>query len=125
MPTTPLIIPPDRDTFVETIAQLQAALTTAKTDAEKRSIKTAMEQAAGREAIKKGAREQKVLAGKEELQRRFGDRSVLAASWALRENEFWVDVIVQPADGSMPMTFTEQLVIFPSDDCIANIALVT
>jgi hypothetical protein len=67
------------------------------------------------------------MKGKEELQRRFGKNAVLTASWEKRgENadDYWADVMVAPADGSPPLTFTEKLDEFPSDECIANIALV-
>jgi len=86
-----------------------------------------MEQAAGRASIEAGRRNKIVLDGKEELQRRFGKQAILAASWEFREdpNSYWVDVLIQPADGSEPMCFTEHLEEFPSDECITNIALVT
>jgi hypothetical protein len=89
-----------------------------------------LEQEAGRKAVAEGRRDQKALDGKTELQRRFGERAVLTASWELRRDggddvgEYWVDVLIQPADGSDVMCFTEYLDCFPSDECIANIALV-
>lgn len=72
-------------------------------------------------------RDHLAMKGKEELQRRFGDRAILTASWEKRgeySDDVWADVMVQPADGSAPLTFTEKLEEFPSDECIANIALV-
>ena len=86
-----------------------------------------MEQAAGRAMIEAGRRDKITFGGKEELQRRFG-KGVLTASWEWREEDggaYWVDVVVQPADGAEPMIFTERLEEFPSDECITNIALVS
>ena len=84
-----------------------------------------MEQAAGRAMIEQGNRNHKTDNGKRELQRRFGS-TVVAASWELRLGEYWVDVHVLPSDGSSDViTFTERLEKFPSEECIANIALVT
>jgi hypothetical protein len=122
-----LITHPNRDTCVENIAQLQRALTTAKNNSEYAYYKTKLEQAAGRAAILEARRDHLAMKGKEELQRRFSNRAVLAASWEKRgENadDIWADVMVQPADGSAPLVFTEKLEEFPSDECIANIALV-
>jgi hypothetical protein len=104
---------------------LQRALTTAKSKEEKQRIITQIEQVAGRAANEANARNHKALGGKEELRRRFGGAAILATAWEWREGEYWVDVFVQPADGSEPMCFTEYLEVFPSDECIANIAIVT
>ena len=80
--------------------------------------------AAGRASLEAVKRNHIVLNGKNELQRRFG-AAVLTASWEWREEAYWVDVTVLPADGGDLMCFTEALKVFPSDECIANIALVT
>jgi hypothetical protein len=122
-----LITHPSRDTSADDIAQLQAALTTAKSSDEKIALKTRLEQAAGRAAIATARRDHLALKGKEELQRRFGEKAVIAASWERRginDDDLWADVMVQPADGSHPLIFTEKLDEFPSEECIANIALV-
>ena len=127
MPTKNLITHPSRDTFADDIAQLQRALTTARSDDERIYYKTKLEQAAGRAALKTARLDHLAMKGKEELQRRFGDDKVLTASWEKRgtyDDDVWVDVMVQPADGSQPITFTEHITDFPSDECIANIALV-
>jgi hypothetical protein len=127
MLTKHLITHPSRDTYVDDIALLQAALTTAKNDAEKVYFRTKLEQAAGKAAVAEARRDHLTMKGKEELQRRFGERSVLAASWEKRgdnADDYWADVMVQPADGDPPITFTEKLDEFPSEECIANIALV-
>jgi hypothetical protein len=123
MHTKHLITHPSRDTYVDDIAQLQRALTTAKSDAERIECRTRLEQAAGRKALGDAVKNHAAMKGKEELQRRFGT-PVLAASWEIRDGEYWADVIVQPADGAAPMTFTERLDEFPSDECITNIALI-
>ena len=81
--------------------------------------------AAGRASLEEIKLNQLAFVGKVELQRRFGTEAVLTVSWELREDGYWVDVMVQPADGSVPMCFSEPLDEFPSDECIANIALVT
>jgi hypothetical protein len=113
------------------IAPLEAALIAAKgNDVLYRRLRTELEQAAGRKAIEEGNRDKQAYDGKTELQRRFGERAVLSASWELRRTgiddvgEYWVDVLIQPADGGDVMCFTEYLDEFPSDECIANIALV-
>jgi hypothetical protein len=85
-------------------------------------LKTLIEQAAGRVA---NYHNEKAFTGKQELQRRFGADKVLAASWEVREGEDWINVVVQPADGSKPTNFIEPLEAFPSDECITYIALVT
>jgi hypothetical protein len=107
---------------------LQHALTTAKNngdDGEYVRIRTRMEQAVGRAANEAGQRDTTVLTGKQELQRRFGDDTIIAASWEWRDDEnYWVDVVIQPADGGGALCFTERLEEFPSEECIANIALV-
>ena len=127
--TRHLITHPSPVTSADDIVQLQAALTTAKSDAEKQRLKTRLEQAVGRAANEANIRNNKARRGKEELQRRFGWNAVLTASWDWREEngkgEYWIDVFVQPADGGEPLCFTEYLDVFPSDECIANIALVT
>jgi hypothetical protein len=126
MRTKHLITHPSRDTSADDIAQLQAALITAKNE-DKRAIQTKLEQAAGRAALANARRDHLALKGKEELQRRFGEKAVIAASWERRginDDDLWADVMVQPADGSHPLIFTEKLDEFPSEECIANIALV-
>jgi hypothetical protein len=125
MPMKHLITHPSPDTFANDIARLQHALTTVKvSDPEYIKLKTLLEQAAGRFAIEKERRDSSTYKGLIELQRRFGRDAVLGAHWDHRDNMFFADVIVQPADGSAVMTFTEDLEHFPSDECIANIALV-
>lgn len=126
------IIHPSPAISADPTAQLEAALTVEKAKGytkEYYRLKTELEQAAGRKANEEGRRNTKVLNGKEELQRRFGTHAVLTASWEARRNdvgldELWVDVLIQPADGSEPMCFTEHFEMFPSEECIANIALV-
>lgn len=127
---------PSPVTSADPIVQLQAALTAEKAkygySKNYYVLKLELEQAAGRKAVEEGVRDQKALVGKQELQRRFGEHAVLTASWEWRitEDEFgpagayWVDVMIQPADGADVMCFTEYLDAFPSDECIANIALV-
>lgn len=94
-----------------------------KSDAERIICRTKLEQAVGRAALGPARRDHAVFKGKEELQRRFGVQAVAAASWEIRDGEYWADVMVQPADGAALQTFTERLDEFPSDECIANIAL--
>lgn len=88
-----------------------------------------MEQLAGRRTLRDAGRNDRTLIGLEELQRRFGKKAVLSANWEYRYedggSDYWVDVLVQPADGSDVLCFTEPLSIFPSEECIAQLALVT
>jgi hypothetical protein len=130
MHTKHLITHPSRDTSAADIAQLQLALITARSNGDQKEqarLRTQLEQAAGRAALGEAIRDHTVMKGKEELQRRFGEDKVLTASWEKRgdnTDDIWADVMVQPADGAPPLTFTEKLDEFPSEECIANIALV-
>lgn len=97
-------------------------------DKEKQLLRLYIEQTGGRIAILlhklSSALDGTVFQGKEELQRRFGDQAVLAVSWEIRDDEVWVDVLVLTPDGETNITFTEYLNVFPSEEMIANIALV-
>lgn len=128
MRTKHQIIPPNPVTSAEDIVPLVHALTTARTEKDRIANRTLLEQAAGRKAVLEYqddlARNELAQRGFDELRRRFGKFPIAAAAWELREDGYWVDVLVKPADGGDILCFTEGLDKFPSEDCIASIALV-
>lgn len=87
--------------------------------------KTQREQEAGRARIMQNLRASVVDVGLEELQRRFGKRSVPTGGlrFVSESNRWMVDVVVHTA-AKRVMQFEDELLKFPSDHMIAQVALV-
>lgn len=90
------------------------------------SEKTRKEQEVGRDRIMASLRASVVDVGVLELQRRFSKRNVPTAALRFDEtnNRWMVDVVVQAA-AKRVMQFEDELLDFPSDHLIAQVALVT
>ncbi|RZN09701.1 hypothetical protein CWO91_16870 [Bradyrhizobium genosp. SA-3] len=87
--------------------------------------KTQREQEAGRARIMQNLRASVVDVGMDELQRRFGKRSVPTGGlrFVAEANRWMVDVVVHTAARRV-MQFEDELLEFPSDHMIAQVALV-
>ena len=90
------------------------------------SQQTLDEQRAGREAVEKSQRDAVAFGGLLKLRERFGNKTIVTASWALgtADQGHVVHVMVACADGKI-LNFKDKLWEFPSELTIAQIALVT
>lgn len=91
-------------------------------------MKTQDEQAAGRHRITTGLRQSIVQIGVDELRRRFGHAAIIKGDVyelppTARTRRYMAQVQVRGSEGGA-VTFQDDLMKFPSDETIAQIALV-